>query len=77
MRAAMAILAPGSRHALLARNRMGAMRVSLLRVRMALPAGNFLRRRIVRQALHVGVAIHAGKQPPMDGVLLLASSTDS
>ena len=64
MRAAMAILAPRSRHTLLARNRMGAMRVSLLRVRMALPAGNLFGRRIVRQALHVGVAI-------VDGVLLL------
>ena len=71
MRAAMAILAPRSRHALLARNRMGAMRVSLLRVRMALPAGNLFGRRIVRQALHVGVAIHARKQPSVDGVLLL------
>ena len=36
VRAAMAILAPRRRHAFLARNRMGAVRVSLLRVRMAL-----------------------------------------
>ena len=69
--AAMAILAPRRRHTFLARNRMGAAGVSLLRVCMAPAAGNFLGRRIVRQALHIGVAIHARKQPPMDGVLQL------
>ena len=71
MRAPVAILASCRRRAFLARHRMSAVLVSFLRIRMAFPAGHLPGRRIVRQALHIRVAIHAPKQPPMDRVLQL------
>ena len=67
----MAILASRRRHAVLARNRMLAVGVSLLSVRMALPAGYLLRRSIVHKALHIRVAIDASKEAPVDSVLQL------
>ena len=50
---------------------MQAMRVSLLRFRVALGAGNFLRRSFVDKALHICVAIHAGKHAAVNGMLHL------
>ena len=50
---------------------MQAVGVSLLRIRVALPAGHLPGRRIVHQALHIRVAIHARKQASMDRVLQL------
>ena len=68
----MAILASRRRHPIVARNRMFAARVSLLRIRMALPTRDLLRRCVVHQALDIGVAVNARKQAPVDGVLQLA-----
>jgi hypothetical protein len=41
--------------------RMGAVRVGFLGIRMAVGAENLLGRRVVHQALHVLVAIHASQ----------------
>ena len=46
---------------------MQAVRVSILRINMAINTKNLLRRRVVRQALHVLVAIDAGKASWMRG----------
>jgi hypothetical protein len=51
---------------------VGAVCVSILRASMAISAENLLRRRLVRKALHVLVAIHARElHRSMDGVLEL------
>ena len=52
--------------------RMRAVRVGILRIGMAVGAENLLGRRLVRQALHVLMAVHAGKlHGGVDGVLQL------
>ncbi len=49
-----------------------AVRVGILRVSMAIGAENLLRRRLVGQALHILVAVHAGQlHRAVDGVLEL------
>ena len=50
---------------------MQAVRISLLRIRMALGAGNFLRRGFVDQPLHIRVAIHASEEIAVDRMLQL------
>jgi len=72
MRPAVAVLAVRrSRSARLHRLRMQAMRVGGLRVRMALRARHLQRRRVVDEALHILVAIHAGKHLPVNRMLHL------
>ena len=52
--------------------RMHAVRVGILRIGMAIRAENFLRRRFVRETLHVLMAIHASKlHGGVDGMLQL------
>ena len=52
--------------------RMRAVRVGVLRISMAIGAENLLGRRLVRKALHVLVAVHAGQlHGDVDGVLEL------
>jgi hypothetical protein len=51
---------------------MQTVRVSLLRIGMALRAGDLLRRGLVDQALHILVAIHAGEHTAVNGMLHLA-----
>lgn len=55
----------------LARFRVSAMRPGVERTGVALGAGDFFGRLVVRQALHVLVAIHAGEHGAVDGVLEL------
>ena len=50
-----------------------AVRIGLLCVRMALRAGHLLRRHIVRQALHIRVAIHAGEHAAVRRMLELGA----
>jgi len=72
MRAAMAILAIRRDLAAGDNLRVCAVRVSSLCIGMAVSAENLLRWRIVRQALHVFVAVHTGEfHRAVDGVLEL------
>ena len=59
VRASMAILASRRGRARLACDRVLAVCVSILRIRMTLRALDLLRRRLMRQALHILVAINA------------------
>ena len=69
----MAVFAVGRGHfAGLADLGVVAVRVSELRIGMASGARDFLRRRLVNQALHILVAVHAGKHRAVDRMLQLA-----
>ena len=70
--ATMAVLAIGSDLAGGVDLRMAAVRVGVLRIGMAVGADNLLWRRLVRQALDVLVAVHAGElHGGVNGVLEL------
>lgn len=73
MRVAVAILARRRSCAGLSEPGMRALRVVSLRVRVAVRAGDFFRRGLVDEALHVLVAIHAAKHGAVDGALQLLS----
>jgi len=73
VRASMAILAVGCRSlAGLGRLGMQAAQVSLLSIRVALGAGDLLRRALMDQALDILVAINAGQDIAVDRMLQLA-----
>ena len=71
MRPAVAILASGGRRADLARRSVRAVRVGVLCICVAAGATHFRRRRIMRKALHVLVAVHATEHAAVDRVLQL------
>ena len=71
MRAAMAVLATRRRCAGSASNTVRAVRVSVLRVGMAIGTANFCGRRFVGQTLYVLVAIDTTEHPPVDRALHL------
>ncbi len=50
---------------------MRTVRVGILRIRVALGATHLGRRRLMREALHILVAIHAAEHAAMDRVLQL------
>lgn len=72
MRAAMTIhTGCGRRTTSLGRLGVGTVGISILRIRMALSAGDLLRRGLMGQALHVFMAIDATEQVAVDGMLQL------
>jgi len=71
VRASMAVLAVCRQPTVFGRLGVQAVRVGILCIGMALRAGDLLRRCVVRQALHILVAIDAGEKIAVDGMLQL------
>ncbi len=69
---AVAVLATGGNLSALVHFRVDAVLIRLAGIGVALRAADFLRGRLVRQALHILVAIHAGEHAAVDGMLELA-----
>lgn len=72
VRASVTVLAVCSRPARTVSAGMKAMRVGFLCVGVALCAANFLRRSVMRKALHIFVTINTSEHIAVDGMLELA-----